>query len=231
MKKKRDNKVQPQPSEAAAAVQQERRRLLRELHDRVLQPLSSVRLRAELCRRELLGDLQALEKELQTIEKNTDSVIAEIRRLIADNQSEADLLPGTLERRLREEMQIFRSRSGLRLKFQCAIGHHRLPYEIERELYFTLREGVLNAVRHSRASELHLSLSQTGNTCRATLEDNGVGFDPLAADSGSHYGLRGMRERIERIGGNLSFRTAPGKGTQIAITIPLGKEGGPVRAK
>ena len=81
---------------------------------------------------------------------------------------------------------------------------------IERELYFTLREGVLNAIRHSRATEMHLSLTQTRTTCEARLTDNGVGFAVSAAEGSSHYGMRGMRERIRKIGGEISFQVSAG---------------------
>jgi signal transduction histidine kinase len=80
---------------------------------------------------------------------------------------------------------------------------------------------VLNAIRHSRATEMHLSLTQTRTTCEARLIDNGVGFAVSAAEGSSHYGMRGMRERIRKIGGDISFQSAPGKGTEIHITVPL----------
>jgi NarL family two-component system sensor histidine kinase LiaS len=218
--KKESSKNGRAQTEAAAAAREERRRIFRELHDRVLQLLSSVRLRAEVCRRELIRDPKALEKELLIIEENTELAVAEIRRLLSESQADTDLVAGTLERRLREEMEIFRSRSGLQLTFHCAIDSHSLPYAVERELYFTLREGVINAVRHSRASELRLSLANDNGSCRASLEDDGTGFDLAATEGGSHYGLRIMRERIEKLGGRFTIETAPGKGTRISITVP-----------
>jgi signal transduction histidine kinase len=219
--KKEPSKNGRAQKEAVAAAQEERKRIFRELHDRALQLLSSVRLRAEVCRRDLIGKPKALEKELLTIERDTEAAVAEIRRLLSESQGDTDLVAGTLERRLREELEIFRSRSGLHLTFHCTIGNHSLPYSVERELYFTLREGVINAVRHSRASELSLSLSHDDGTCNATLEDNGTGFELAATEGGSHYGLRIMRERIEKLGGQFAIDTAPGKGTRISMSIPL----------
>ncbi len=199
----------------------ERRRISRELHDRVLQLLSGVRLRAENCRCELLNNPHALESELQTIENTTERAIIEIRNLLAENQRTGDLKAGSLERRLKEELEIFRARTGFKLNFRCKISARDLPFEIERELYFTLREAVLNCVRHSRATELELSLNQTAKTCKVLLRDNGVGFDVSAAEGSSHYGIKGMRERVEKVGGQIAIQTAPGQGTKIAITIPL----------
>ena len=202
-------------------VAEERQRISREVHDRVLQSLSSVRLRAETCRRQLLGDRAAVENELRTIEDGVDKAITEIRNLLTENQSSQVLQPGSLERRLKQELEIFCARTGFKLDFRCSIGAHNLPVPIERELYFTLREGILNAIRHSRATELHLSLKRTREGCEASLRDNGVGYDPASIEGSGHYGLKGMRERIRKIGGNLLVDTAPGKGTDIKITIPL----------
>ena len=210
------------PSEAIqAAVSEERQRISRELHDRVLQLLSTARLRVERCARQLSDGADGLKAELESVETNLDRVVTEIRNLLSENQLDDQLQAGSLERRLRDELEIFSARTGFKVDFQCAIGAHNLPMPIERELYFTLREGVLNAIRHSRATDMHLSLTQTRTTCEARLTDNGVGFAVSAAQGSSHYGLRGMRERIRKIGGEISFHSAPGKGTQIHITVPL----------
>lgn len=202
-------------------VRDERQRISRELHDRVLQSLSSVKMRAETCRRQLLEDRAAVAAELQIIEDNVDKAIIEIRNLLIENQSSEDLQAGSLERRLKEELEIFCARTGFKLDFRCSIGAHNLSTAIEKELYFTLREGILNAVRHSRATELHLSLKKTPNGCEAGLRDNGVGFDAAATGGSSHYGLKGMGERIRKIGGELTVDSEPGRGTDIRIAIPL----------
>lgn len=203
------------------AVVQERQRISRELHDRVLQLLSSARLHAEGARRHLLNKRIALEEELLTIEESIDKATIEIRNLLTENQNLEEMQAGSLERRLKKELNIFRARTGFKLDFRCAVGVQNLPPVIERELYFTLREGILNAVRHSRASELHLTLTTTPEGCEARLRDNGVGFEPTSGATSSHYGLRGMKERIQKIGGKISLETSPGKGTDIRITVPF----------
>ncbi|HEX9144133.1 MAG TPA: sensor histidine kinase [Candidatus Binatia bacterium] len=220
MKKQLSGKADLADKTATAAAVEERQRISRELHDRVLQLLSSVRLRAELCRRELINRPDALETELNTIEKTADKAVAEIRRLLADNRTSSDLVAGSLERRLREELEVFRARSGMKVEFRCTIGKHNLAVEAERELYFALREALINAIRHSRASELRLELFEEGGICKASLRDNGSGFDLATIDGESHYGLRIIKERIDSIGGNLLIETAPGQGTWISIEIP-----------
>jgi signal transduction histidine kinase len=72
-------------------VKQERRRISRELHDRVLQSLATVKMRAETCRQQLLDNRKAVEVELQNIEETVDKAIIEIRNLLTENQSTEDL--------------------------------------------------------------------------------------------------------------------------------------------
>ncbi len=202
-------------------IAEERQRISRELHDRVLQLLSSARLRAESSRRQLLNNPAALAIELQAIEEDIDKAITEIRNLISETQNTEEIQPGSLERRLKQELEIFRSRTGFKLDFHCTIHARDLPAVIETELYFTLREGILNAVRHSRATEVHLALTKTERTWEASLRDNGVGFDPELSASSNHYGIKGMKERIRKIGGKLTLHSAPGKGTEIKISVPF----------
>lgn len=221
----RQRRVAPKPIKPSnpsdSAVAEERQRISRELHDRALQLLSGARLRAENCRREMLGNRSELETELQRIEESIDKAITEIRNLLAETQAGDEIVAGSLERRLKDELDIFRARTGFKLDFRCTINARNLPPLIERELYFTLREGVLNAVRYSRASTLHLSLAQSDKGYEAHLSDDGIGFDVSAVEGANHYGLKGMKERIQKLGGEFKLKSAPRKGTQIEIFIPL----------
>ncbi len=205
----------------ATAVVEERLRLARELHDRALQLLTSARMRLDNCHSYLKSDPEALEKELLTIEGNIDHAITEIRNLLAENQIREQMQAGSLERRLKEELSIFSARSGCQIELKCNVDASDVPIEIEKELYFTLREGVLNSVRHARASEIRLSLWRSQSGYRASLTDNGVGFVVAGHEGGNHYGLKGMKQRVQKLGGTLAIDSAPGTGTRIEIAIPL----------
>ncbi|MET0644079.1 MAG: sensor histidine kinase [Candidatus Binatia bacterium] len=220
MKNKRNNRTGLKNAVVAAAHHEQRPRLTPALHDRVLQLLTTIQLRSEICLNELISKPEQLERELKTIAEASHKAATEIRSLLLEKQV-IYLAAGTLERRLKDEMEIFRARTGLKLKFECAIDAHNLPYDVEQELYFALREGIINAIRHSRATELNLSLAQNQNACCVDLRDNGVGFDKSSVAGGGGFGLKGMRERIEKVGGHLAIETAPGKGTCISIEVPL----------
>ena len=85
------------------------------------------------------------------------------------------------------------------------------------------REAVHNAVRHAHPSEVKVRLDFNERTIRMRVEDDGCGFDPDATLSspGEHFGLVGMRERTERLGGRFRVRSEPGAGTELSIEVPV----------
>jgi len=80
---------------------------------------------------------------------------------------------------------------------------------------------VLNSVRHARASEIRLSLWRSQSGYRASLTAHGVRFVVAGHEGGNHYGLKGMKQRVQKLGGTLAIDSAPGTGTRIEIAIPL----------
>jgi signal transduction histidine kinase len=96
-----------------------------------------------------------------------------------------------------------------------------LPQDVERELYYVLREGLTNVTRHSHASRAEIHLRQKGNDFDGTLEDDGVGLNLMTTNSHHGVGLTSMRERIENLGGRFSIKSAPGSGTKISFSLPI----------
>jgi signal transduction histidine kinase len=97
----------------------------------------------------------------------------------------------------------------------------RLPGEIETALYRIVQEALTNIARHAQAKSVSILIEKRGNSIRAIVEDDGIGFDPSAQRGERHLGLLGMRERAELLGGALTIESAPGHGTSIFIEIPL----------
>jgi signal transduction histidine kinase/ligand-binding sensor domain-containing protein len=97
--------------------------------------------------------------------------------------------------------------------------------ETERSLILLIREALQNAVRHAAPRRLQISLRFEPGALHLSIQDNGVGFDSSVDQSewSQHYGLVGMRERVERLGGEFTITSARGKGTQVRLRIPLGK--------
>ncbi|TAJ92679.1 sensor histidine kinase [bacterium] len=203
-----------------AATQEERRRIARDLHDRLLQVLASLTLRLETCRRHLIENPRELSRELELMEQSARSSMEEIRRFLAGKDSQ-DFMPGTLIEKLKEEMRFLRDGLGLRVVLESDPEELTLPSQVEQEIYYVLREGLRNIARHSNASRSEISLKIEGREIQGILEDDGVGFSPDRARGNNGFGLTTMQERIKKLGGELSIETSPGKGTKIAFKAPL----------
>ncbi len=92
---------------------------------------------------------------------------------------------------------------------------------VAHELLMAVREAVYNAVLHGHPNQVEVKVEFTPRQLRIQVVDDGAGFDPgaLVANSGTHYGILGMRERIEQLGGSLLLRSAPGEGTAVEMTL------------
>ncbi len=203
-----------------AATLEERRRIGRELHDRLLQVLASLGLRLEACRKHLIQTPKELAREIELMEETTRISMEEIRRFLAGKDTRT-LVPGTLVEKLREEMTFLRDGMGLKVVLETEPEDLSLPSEVEQEVYYVLREGLMNVARHSRASKTEIFMKEEGREIRGSLEDDGVGFDLAGVKDSSGFGLVNMDERIKKLGGKLSVEAHPGKGTRLSFRVPL----------
>jgi PAS domain S-box-containing protein len=112
-----------------------------------------------------------------------------------------------------------RSVQGTRIIFEHTVDADRLDGVVEGSLFRIVQEALSNIYRHSRAAEASIKLSSRDERLLIVIEDSGVGFDP-ANVSGRQFGLRGMRERANLLGGTVTIRSAPGEGTRIEVEIP-----------
>ena len=99
------------------------------------------------------------------------------------------------------------------------LTERRYPGEVEAALYFLCVEAVQNALKHARARSIAVQLSDRGDLLGFAVRDDGQGFAPAAAAGGA--GLRGMRDRVESLGGRLDVRTATGAGTSVSGCVPV----------
>ncbi|MGH7773018.1 MAG: sensor histidine kinase [Candidatus Binatia bacterium] len=212
------------------AAREERSRIIRELHDRLLQVLASLRLRLEICRKRFLNSPQQLEDELSEMEEITQSSLKEVRAFLSEktlpigSQASLNLQPGTFQERLIEEMEFLRDKLGIRAIFETTPEKLDLAPKVEQEVYYVLREGLANLARHAQASRAELLLKEVDAELQGSIEDDGVGFDLANAKGGKGYGLVSMEERIKKLGGRLSIETFPGRGTKVFFRVPLKAE-------
>jgi signal transduction histidine kinase len=200
----------------------ERRRIIQDLHDGLLQSLATHILRLEICRRHLLESPRELDSELRSLEEEARSSMAVIRQFLQGRETHS-LVPGMMLDKLKEDLRFLRDGLGLEVVLNEIPEDLNLPTDVEQDLYYVLREALMNIARHAYASHVALTIRQTETELRATLTDDGVGFDATQGSSGPSLGLKGMKDRIEKLGGELSLESSPGKGTKVSFTLPLAK--------
>jgi two-component system sensor histidine kinase DegS len=119
---------------------------------------------------------------------------------------------------LHARLQAVEARAGLEVDFACA-GEERLEPNREQELYRVAQEALNNVVKHAQATRVRVRLDLSAERTVLEINDDGVGFEP-ALGGGGGYGLQGMRERVERLGGTLEQQSAPGRGTRVSVEVP-----------
>ena len=203
-----------------AAAQEEKRRIARELHDRLLQVLATLALRLEACRKHLTTDPDELARELQMMEKMTANSIAEIRKFLS-GKDVPSLVPGTLVESLKNEMKFLRDCLGIRMILESEPEELNLSPEVEEELYYVLLESLINIARHSHASRALILLKETSQQVSGTVKDDGTGFELSEVRAKGGLGIGTMEERIKKLSGKLEIHTSLGKGTKISFTVPI----------
>ena len=197
------------------ATAKERNRLARELHDSVAQTLYGLTLQAEAAARELkTGQTDKAAEQLREIRDSAQQSLQETRLLIFE------LRPPILEQEglvaaLRTRLESVESRSGLKAQIQLQeVG--QLPAKVEAGLYGISNEALNNILKHARASVVKVSLKKESKKVLLEIQDNGVGFDASAMQSG--MGLSGMKERAEQFGGDLQIISGA-SGTTIKVEV------------
>ncbi len=207
------------------AQEEERARLSRELHDETVQTLIALHHQAHLALRALDRDPEGARRRLQALVRTAESATAELRRLIRALRppylEDLGLIP-TLENLL-EGLPPELERS-----FKVEGTPRRLPSEVELTLYRVVQEALHNVVRHAGARRVEVRIAFDPDRVRVWVTDDGRGFalprpfEALARTG--HFGLLGMRERAQAVGGTLTVRSAPGRGTTVVLEVPV--EGG-----
>ncbi len=203
-------------SEKAAqdAVVAERTRLARELHDAVTQTLFAATLIADVLPDLWEKNLAEGNRRLEELRQLTRGALAEMRTLLVELRPNA-LIEVPLPSLLKQLTEALAGRARIDIQLHCS-GNRQLPADVQVALYRIAQEGLNNAIKHSSASRVSLTV-QLEDPVRMEITDNGTGFDRSAVTA-DHLGLKIMRERIEAIGGELSLKSSTGEGTQITIT-------------
>jgi PAS domain S-box-containing protein len=190
-----------------------RRRIERNLHDGAQQRLVAVAV-----------TLRRAEAELERGTPDAMALLSGARAELADALVELRELargihPAILsERGLATALEVITARCGLPVELSAELAD-RLPEPVEAAAYYVVAEAMSNASKHANASLLRVEAARDGDNAVVQVSDNGVG----GADPSGGSGLRGLCDRVEALGGTLTFESPPGVGTTVTARIPLGR--------
>jgi signal transduction histidine kinase len=199
------------------SVLQERARLARELHDAVSQKLFSVRAKATAAAVLVERDPDRAVAEIRSVATLAGQAHAELRAVI-DGLAPPDLAAGGLAGSLRGYARLAGTSYGVAVRV-IAGDLPGLGAEREAAVYRVAQEALHNALRHSGAAEVRISLAARQGRVILEVADDGRGFAAKAPPGG--LGLASMRERAAAIGGSLTIRSAPGQGATVKLTVPV----------
>ena len=206
-----------------AAIEQERNRIARDLHDGPVQGVSAATLSLEAALLMIkAGDVERGTEVLVKIREELAGEADALRRLMAG------LRPPVLEERglipaLRETLSRFGADTGVVTSFEGALKRS-VPRDVETLAYRVVQEALSNVGKHAAAASVTVLVSAEGGQLRIEVEDDGRGFETNQARDylrSGRVGLASMRERVELASGTFTLRSTPGRGTAVTALIPL----------
>jgi signal transduction histidine kinase len=202
--------LQASRTRLVAATDSERRRIERDLHDGTQQRLVSIAMSLGLAESKLAADRPAVEPVLREAREALAVALDELRELTQG------IRPAILvERGLAAALDDLSRRAALPVRLDVTI-RGRLSEQVESAAYFVASEALSNVAKHAHASEIRLAASLHGGALLLEIADDGIGGAVAAGGSG----LRGLADRVEALGGTLTFSSPPGRGTILRAEIP-----------
>jgi signal transduction histidine kinase len=206
--------------EAELAVLRERERLARDMHDSLGHNLVALSVQLEAVQRLYDTNPKAASQTLDDLKILVRNSMDELRRTLAGLRT-SGLNSQALDEALQKLCGDFSQRTGCEVTCQIDAAVGVLPPMVSEALWRSAQEALTNIEKHAGASQVAVRLGKQGGEVFLEIKDDGVGFDPHQPTGSGHYGLIGMRERVEGIGGRLLIRSrAADNGTTVAVHIP-----------
>ncbi|MFD3487754.1 GAF domain-containing sensor histidine kinase [Streptomyces sp. NPDC058665] len=202
-------------------IAEERSRLAHELHDAVSQKLFSLRLTAQAVASLIDRDPARAKGELRQVADLAAEAADELRAAVVELRPAA-LDEDGLVHTLRTQIQVLDRAHSAHVTFDSC-GVKALPASQEEAMLRVAQEALHNALRHSGAERVDVTIARRGQGAVLSVTDNGKGFEPRTVRrAGRHLGLVSMRDRSSGVGGRLTVQSAPGQGTTIEMEVPGG---------
>ncbi|MBP2001787.1 two-component system sensor histidine kinase DegS [Paenibacillus shirakamiensis] len=210
------------------AQEEERKRISREIHDGPAQLLANLVLRTEIVERMLVRqEFKMVQDEIVDLKGQVRSSLEEMRKVIFNLRPMAlddlGLIPT-----LRKYVHDFEEKSKIRATFETRGKEQRLSSAMEAAVFRLIQEALNNAAKHAYPTFVGVEITYQAQMIRIVVQDNGLGFKVESLEQRtkehSHFGLIGMRERVELLEGRMEIESAENQGTKIIIHIPTNVE-------
>ena len=197
----------------------ERTRLSVELHDALSQTLSGIAMQLGAIKRFSTTDPVRMSRHIDIASRTLKSCRDELRNMLWDLRSQV-LDEPDIEKAIQQILEPCSDGADIRIRF--AVPRDSLSESTARTIFCIIRELVVNAIRHGGATAIRIAGSMENGLLLCSVRDNGCGFDPASAPSAKegHFGLQGIRERMEAAYGSIDIESAPGCGTKVSLSMP-----------
>lgn len=206
------------------AQEKERNRIAREIHDGPAQYLASTLMRIDFCKMLLNKDLEEGLVELEDLKSNVRKTLKEVRGIIFDLKP--PFLNGiTLEAAIEDLKEAFMEETSTNLTIDIENSDYEVDYVIEVAVYRIIQEILNNIKKHAEAKNSEVQLEIGEEYIYLSIKDDGKGFDVTeffknARKNTKNYGLKGIYDRIDELGGSMQIKSLVGEGTQYRIKLP-----------
>lgn len=204
----------------SGAVLEERNRIARELHDTLEQELAGITMQLDLAVDCFQHAPRVAQHALETARDMSRHSMVEARRSVWDLRCQL-LEDGDLVSALAQIVEPLVPREKTKVDFKIHGSPVRLPGPVEMNLLRIGQEAVANAVKHGRARKVSIELQYAAASVGLTVSDDGQGFTAGQSSPAGHFGLLDMRERAQSMGSHLRVESNPGRGTCIAVEVPI----------
>lgn len=212
------------------AQEEERQRVARDIHDGPAQSLANLALNVELCEKLLSIDIERAKKELKKLKQIVRDNLKDVRKIIYDlrpmSLDDLGLIP-TVQR----YVSVFSEETGIQSDVKIFKNKGDIDQFVEIASFRIVQESLNNIRKHSKAKNVKLKIEVNLKYLNIIIDDDGVGFDTEEifernSELSGGFGFIGMKERAELLEGTLNIKSSVGKGTKIALKIPInGKDG------
>jgi len=200
--------------------EEERTRLAREIHDEMGQLLTGLKIDVSWIARRLPKAEVSLLEKTRTMNELIDEAVQTVKRI------SSELRPGVLDHlglaaAIEWQAQELEKRTQIRFEFKSTPKEFALDGGRSTALFRICQEALTNVIRHANASKVRISLREGPRRIILRISDNGTGIEKWQVSDSKAFGLIAMRERARSWGGDVMIKGSPGRGTVVAVTIPL----------